>query len=99
MSKPARRDVDIAGEVLGQGRPLFSGLYWNKKFKKALERAEIKSGRRYHFRNTFGVHHILAGNSPFILQRMMGHADISATMPYATLTDQDVKAHAGNINL
>jgi integrase/recombinase XerD len=83
----------------GEGRPLFNEWYWNKKFKKALEQAKIKNGCLYDLRHTFGVHHILAGTSPFILQKMMGHADITTTMLYVNLTDQDVKAHAKNIDL
>jgi integrase len=83
----------------GEGKPLYNEWYWNKKFKKALERAKIKNGCLYDLRHTFGVHHILAGTSPFILQKLMGHADITTTMLYVNLTDSDIKAHAKNIDL
>ncbi|UCC78762.1 MAG: tyrosine-type recombinase/integrase [Candidatus Zixiibacteriota bacterium] len=83
----------------GNGHPLFNEWYWNKKFKKALDKAGINEGRLYDLRHTFGVHHILAGTSPFVLQKMIGHADITTTMLYVNLTDTDIKTHAKNINL
>ncbi len=83
----------------GDGTPLYNEWYWNKKFKKALIKAGLKDGRLYDLRHTFGVHHILAGTSPFILQKLMGHADITTTMLYVNLTDKDIKAHAKNIDL
>ncbi len=83
----------------GDGTPIYNEWYWNKKFKKALIRAGIKNGRLYDLRHSFGVHHVLAGTSPFILQKLMGHADITTTMLYVNLTDKDIKEHAKNINL
>jgi len=83
----------------GNGYPLFNEWYWNKKFKKALAKAGIKEGHLYDLRHTFGVHQILAGTSPFVMQKMIGHADITITMLYVNLTDTGIKAHAKNIDL
>jgi integrase len=96
------KSLDRKGPLVfdnGRGKPLYNEWYWNKKFKKALAKAKIKNGCLYDLRHTFGVQHILAGTSPFILQKLMGHADITTTMLYVNLTDQDIKAHVKNIDL
>lgn len=57
-------------------------------FERALKRAKIKlpAGQRTHvLRHTFASHFAMNGGNLIVLQRTLGHADISTTMRYAHL--------------
>ena len=79
--------------------PMKGIWYWSRHFRKALRAAGIVDKRLADLRHTFGAHHALANTNPFVIQRMMGHSDISTTQIYVNLRNDDIKDLANNINL
>lgn len=58
-------------------------------FRRACERAKVRRVRFHDLRHTFGSRLGQAGVSPFVIARLMGHADLKRTMIYVHLTERD----------
>ncbi|MDU7198365.1 tyrosine-type recombinase/integrase [Phytobacter diazotrophicus] len=78
-------DEEILSEIPNKNGALFPDSCYNA-FRSALERAQIElpSGQLTHvLRHTFASHFMMNGGNILVLQKILGHADISMTMRYA----------------
>lgn len=70
--------------------------YWGciQAMRKALKRIGIRPPKAgpHVLRHTFGRHYIRNGGGVATLQEIMGHEDISTTMIYVYMSDQDIQA-------
>ena len=63
----------------------------HRAFASAVKRAELPSDLRQHdLRHRRVTTWLAAGQSPALVQRAMGHADLATTMGYAHLVDDDL---------
>lgn len=66
--------------------------------KKYNHRRGIVKTGIHMFRHTFAKMFILAGGNAFVLQRLLGHADIKMTMKYVTLFGNDLSHNYDTYN-
>lgn len=65
-----------------------------RRFKQALDRAEVHRITFHELRHTFGTRMAAAGTPMRTLQHWMGHADIQTTQVYARYQPSDREADA-----
>jgi len=78
-------DADLVAEIPDKSGALFPAPCYNA-FRSALERAQIElpAGQLTHvLRHTFASHFMMNGGNILVLQKILGHSDISMTMRYA----------------
>lgn len=78
-------DADLMDEIPDTPGALFPASCYNA-FRSALERAQIElpAGQLTHvLRHTFASHFMMNGGNILVLQKILGHADITMTMRYA----------------
>lgn len=78
-------DAELLAEIPEQSGPLFPKSCYNA-FSSALDRAKIElpAGQLTHvLRHTFASHFMMNGGNILVLQKILGHADITMTMRYA----------------
>lgn len=79
------------GEMLTPNALKFAIKRYNKK-------KGVMSTSIHQFRHTFAKMFILAGGNAFVLQRLLGHADIKMTMRYVHLFGNDLANNYDNFN-
>ncbi|KAA1047258.1 tyrosine-type recombinase/integrase [Pseudocitrobacter sp. 73] len=78
-------DAELLAEIPEKSGSLFPDSCYNA-FRSALERAQIElpAGQLTHvLRHTFASHFMMNGGNILVLQKILGHADITMTMRYA----------------
>lgn len=78
-------DADLLAEIPDISGALFPNPCYNA-FRSALERAQIElpAGQLTHvLRHTFASHFMMNGGNILVLQKILGHAEITMTMRYA----------------
>ncbi|GDX05757.1 tyrosine-type recombinase/integrase [Buttiauxella sp. A111] len=78
-------DAELLAEIPDKHGALFPNSCYNA-FRSALERAgiELPAGQLTHvLRHTFASHFMMNGGNILVLQKILGHADITMTMRYA----------------
>ncbi len=68
------------------GRPFDPSHISNRVFKKALQRAGIKTVRFHDLRHTYASHFMMNNGNIYDLQRILGHTKIDMTQKYAHLS-------------
>ncbi|MGB8507098.1 MAG: site-specific integrase [Pyrinomonadaceae bacterium] len=61
-------------------------------FARAVKRAGVKNFHFHDLRHTFGSRLGQGGASPYIIARLMGHADLKMSLVYVHLTERDERA-------
>jgi integrase len=77
------------GAEAGLRRPLTYAGY-RRSFETALRRAGIENFRRHDMRHDFATKLLRATRNLALVQKCLGHSDISSTMVYAHVLDDDV---------
>jgi len=72
----------------------------SKKFKKHVRRVNINQSLNFHsLRHTFASRLVQKGISLYIVQKLLGHADIKTTQVYAHLRDENLKDAIKQLNI
>ena len=77
--------VDVDGE------PFATNHFCSRRFRKALDRAEVRQIRFHGTRHTFASQYMMAGGNLFDLQKILGHTDTKQTMRYAHLSSMHMR--------
>lgn len=93
---PARKDR--AGRHKGIRYP-YSEEGWYREWKRALNAAGIEDFRFHDLRHTSATRVMRATGNLKVVQRMLGHTDISTTARYAHVNEDDVRAGMSAANL
>lgn len=69
--------------------------FTQRHFKKAQTRAKMERHIRFHdLRHTYASHFVMNGGDIFVLQKLLGHTDISTTMIYSHLNKEFIQSAA-----
>lgn len=70
----------------------YSSTYISHRFKKAIRQLEMNESLRLHdLRHSFASHLVLKGVSIYVVQRLLGHSQISTTQRYLHLNNESLK--------
>ena len=72
--------------------------YSGRNFKRACERAGVRSLKFHDLRHTFASHFMMRGGNLFDLKELLGHSDIKTTMIYAHLSPNHLKEASRIVN-
>lgn len=89
--RPSPARADRPRRVKGERYP-FSEQGWMRKWRKALEDAEIDNFRFHDLRHTTGTRMLRATGNLKAVQRLLNHTDIATTARYAHAIEDDVRA-------
>lgn len=70
----------------------FSKQGWTRKWRRALEAAEIENFRFHDLRHTAATRLVRSTGNLKLAQRLLDHSDIATTSRYAHATDEDLRA-------
>ncbi|MRT19659.1 tyrosine-type recombinase/integrase [Comamonas sp. CAH-2] len=92
ISSELEHEIQAHHNKLETGLQLFSPCY--SAFREAVDRAEIdlQEGQLTHvLRHTFASHFMMNGGNILVLQRSLGHANLTMTMRYAHLAPDHLR--------
>ncbi|OAQ21031.1 tyrosine-type recombinase/integrase [Thermosulfurimonas dismutans] len=95
------REVIEDLRALGVKGRLFpwSRSYVSHRFQRYARKAGLSGVRLHDLRHTFASHLVMAGVDIRTVQKLMGHADIKATMVYAQLSPDHLREAMERLNL
>ncbi len=78
----------------------FHRKYLHLRFTEAKERARItKSGGVHMLRHSFATHHIESGTPIYVLQKLLGHADLKTTSKYLWISNSTITSVKSPLDL
>lgn len=83
--------IELLAEIPRRGSKVFRHGNRRKEFAKALARAGITDFRWHDLRHTFATWMRQAGTPVEVIQRCLGHEELSTTMRYAHVFDPEVQ--------
>lgn len=92
ISSALEHEIQAHHNMLETGQQLFAPCY--SAFREAVDRAEIdlQEGQLTHvLRHTFASHFMMKGGNILVLQRSLGHANLTMTMRYAHLAPDHLR--------
>ena len=79
-------------------RPHLDRQYLNKRFKHYADLAGIRPEHTFHsLRRTYASWLVQGGTDLYVVQKLLGHADIKTTMKYAFLAPDNFRAAVGRV--
>ena len=79
---------------------IFQKVFICRSFKKALREAELGDGHCFHsLRHTFASQLVQKGISLYMVQKLMGHANIKTTEIYVYLAPEKFHGIVGELEL
>lgn len=81
-----------------QGNPLRPDHYSSRDFKRALERADLKSMRFHDLRHTYASNYMMSGGNLYDLQKILGHTKSDTTNMYAHLSPAHLQTAVRVVN-
>ena len=80
-------------------RPITYDHFTQREFKLAQMKAGLSKRIRFHdLRHTYASHFVMNGGDIYVLQKLLGHTDISTTMIYAHLDEKFLRQATEIIN-
>jgi site-specific recombinase XerD len=97
----AQRERPAIGFVFAKSSGYkFAGTYLSHRFKKYVRLAELNDELHFHsLRHTCASHLVSAGVSLYVVQNILGHANISTTMTYSHLSPSSLQDSINKIQI